>query len=144
MTALLSGYYINEFGREKAFRYLRQISKKVGFTKAYEVTQANLRGYMLFVEGVVLTPEHIELLDKMNAHHVFAYMPHVFPWREGAENIYEVDEDGFRADATPVVFEPWDVPKENRLRRHDNKEALIEAAKTLVETSNLLIASTDN
>ena len=138
---LLSGYYPTEFGREKVFRILRQIKKKVGYDNAYEVSQANLRGYMLFVEGVVLTPENIKELDTMRAETAFSYMPHEFPWRRDAEAIVEVDEDGFRADKSPALFEEWDFPKENRLRRYDDKEAVIEAAQALVATTNLLIAS---
>ena len=142
-SILLSGYYPTEFVREKTFRFLRQVKKRVGYEKAYEVSQANLRGYMLFVEGVVLTPENVKELDTMKAQNVFSYMPHEVPWQKDAEAVCEVDEDGFRADGSVPIFEPdWDFPKPRSLP-NTTKEMVMEAAQNMVATSNLLMASND-
>lgn len=132
-SILLSGYYPTEFGRERAFRILRQIKKRVGFEKAYEASQENLRGYMLFVEGVVLTPETIKQLDSIPAQSAFSYMPHEFPWRNGSTEIWEVDEDGFRVDDTKPLFDDWDYPKP-RSTPQTTKEAIIGAAKAIVSS----------
>jgi hypothetical protein len=138
---LLSGYCPTEYGREKVFRTLRQIKKRVGYEKAYETCQENLRGYMVFVEGVVLTPENIKELDKMRAESAFAYMPYEFPWRNGCIEVCEVDEDGFRSDGSIPIFEPdWDFPK-TRSTPQTTKEAIIEAAQSIVATSNLAMMS---
>ena len=125
---LTTNYYTYE-QREKAFRFLRQIARVVQ-VQAYEFAQENLRGYMLAVEGVVLTEDTIKALDAIKAHHVFTYMPHEFPWRKDALDIHSINTDGFREDGTEPIFEDYQVPQVPQER--PTRDPIMQAIKNVI------------